>query len=225
MFARPLAVIVCILAFATACSGNDTVARDSSPATAPPSSSPALSCDYQPDPAGAAKNASPPPATPTVSGRVAVTLALTTGKVPVVLDADAAPCTVGSFVSLADQGYFDGTKCHRLTTQGIFVLQCGDPLATGMGGPGYTIPDELTGSEAYPAGTLAMANAGAPHTGGSQFFIVYADTGLPPSYTVFGRLTPRGLKVVQEIAAQGTADGGPDGAPKEQVVVRAVRTS
>ncbi len=137
------------------------------------------------------------------------------GDINVDLDAGATPCTVNSFLSLAEQGYFDGTDCHRLTTQGIWVLQCGDPTGTGSGGPGYAFDDELTGAETYPAGTLAMANAG-PGTNGSQFFLVYEDSlGLPPDYTVFGTISPEGLKVVQEIGAKGTADGAPDGAPKE----------
>jgi peptidyl-prolyl cis-trans isomerase B (cyclophilin B) len=101
------------------------------------------------------------------------------------------------------------------------VLQCGDPTGSGSGGPGYSFDDELTGKEKYPAGTLAMANAG-PNTNGSQFFIVYADTPLPPSYTVFGTIDPEGLRVVKRIAGAGTSDGGPDGAPKGDVLIRSV---
>jgi len=125
---------------------------------------------------------------------------------------------VNSFVSLAEQGYLDDTTCHRLTTaaSGISVLQCGDPTGTGMGGPGYSFADELSGSEKYPAGTLAMANAG-PDTNGSQFFIVYGDTPLPPAYTVFGTVDDDGLKVVEEIAAKGAENGAPDGPPAEPV--------
>ena len=105
-------------------------------------------------------------------------------------------------MSLAEQGYFDDTTCHRLTTKGIFVLQCGDPTATGSGGPGYSFEDELDGSEKYPAGTIAMANAG-PDTNGSQFFLVYEDTELPPSYTTFGTIDDAGLDVVEEVADAG----------------------
>ena len=95
------------------------------------------------------------------------------------LDADAAPCTVNSFVSLAEQGYFDGTSCHRLTTRRPASPCCSAATrpAPARGGPGYSFADELTGEETYPAGTLAMANAG-PDTNGSQFFIVYGDTPL-----------------------------------------------
>jgi peptidyl-prolyl cis-trans isomerase B (cyclophilin B) len=94
-------------------------------------------------------------------------------------------------------------------------------MGTGMGGPGYAFDDELSGDETYSAGTVAMANAG-PNTNGSQFFIVYDETPLPASYTVFGQLDDDGLKVVQDIAAQGTADGGPDGAPKETVSIESI---
>lgn len=179
-------------------------------------------CAYVEDPQGAAKEAEMPPGDPAQQGDVAVTISTNTGDIGATLDAEAAPCTVNSFVSLAEQGYFDDTQCHRLTTQGIFVLQCGDPSASGMGGPGYTIPDELSGEETYPAGTLAMAKTPMPDSGGSQFFIVYEDTQLPPEYTVFGSIDDDGLTVTQDIAAQGTESGEPDGAPKETVEITGV---
>ena len=97
---------------------------------------------------------------------------------------------MNSFVSLADQGYFDDTPCHRMTTRGIFVLQCGDPTADRRRRAGLPFEDELDGTETYGPGTLAMANAG-PNTNGSQFFIVYGDSPLPPAYTVFGASTRR----------------------------------
>jgi peptidyl-prolyl cis-trans isomerase B (cyclophilin B) len=184
-------------------------------------------CDYTEDGQQPAKKVDLPPKQPSVSGELPALLATNAGDIGVMLDADAAPCTVNSFVSLAGQGYFDDTPCHRLTTaaSGIFVLQCGDPTGSGMGGPGYTIPDELTGQETYPAGTLAMARTQQPHSGGSQFFLVYDDTPLPPDYTVFGHLESDGLKVLKQIAAGGTADGGPDGAPKKPVTIESVTFS
>jgi peptidyl-prolyl cis-trans isomerase B (cyclophilin B) len=142
------------------------------------------------------------------------------GTIVVSLDGHDAPVTVNSFAFLAARGYFTNTPCHRLTTSGIFVLQCGDPTGTGTGGPGYTLPDEnLTGAR-YPAGTVAMANSGQPHTGGSQFFFVYANTSLPPQYTPFGRVT-EGLDVLRRIAKAGTddANGQGDGHPKQPVVI------
>jgi peptidyl-prolyl cis-trans isomerase B (cyclophilin B) len=200
-----------------------TPATPTGSASASPSSSGSAgqgpACDYTSDASGS--DVALPPDHATVSGKVDVTIATNAGDVGATLDADATPCTVNSFVSLAQQGYFDGTICHRLTTQGIFVLQCGDPTGTGMGGPGYSFKDELSGKETYGPGTLAMANAG-PNTNGSQFFIVYGDSPLPPSYTVFGQVDADGLKVVKHIAAKGTTNGGPDGAPKHEVDITSV---
>lgn len=175
-------------------------------------------CTYA-DAAGGVRDVDAPPADPTVSGEITATLATSAGDIALTLDADRTPCTVGSFVSLAEQGYFDGTSCHRLTVEGIFVLQCGDPSATGMGGPGYRYADELDGTETYPAGTLAMANAGAD-TNGSQFFLVYEDTQLPPSYTVFGRMDAAGIQTVRDVAAGGLAADGV--APATPVTLTAV---
>lgn len=150
------------------------------------------------------------------------------GDITFAMDAAKTPHTVNSFKYLADKGFFNNTKCHRLTTQGIFVLQCGDPEGTGSGGPGYTIPDEnLTGlgkagsdgTVTYPAGTVAMANTGQAHTGGSQFFLVYKDSKLPPTYTPFGTIDAAGLKVVQDVAKEGVEGGAGDGAPKKAVTI------
>ena len=148
-----------------------------------------------------------------------ITFGTNCGDIVVTLD-PAAPQTVASEVFLAGQGFYDRTQCHRLTTDGIFVLQCGDPAGNGTGGPGYTVPDEnlpADGEANYPAGTVAMANAG-PGTAGSQFFIVYQDTTLPGDYTIWGEVTA-GLDIVQEIASVGTVDGGPDGAPRQPVFI------
>jgi peptidyl-prolyl cis-trans isomerase B (cyclophilin B) len=141
------------------------------------------------------------------------------GTIIVSLDGKHAPHTVNSFAFLSGKGYFNDTPCHRLTTAGIFVLQCGDPTGTGTGGPGYTIPDENLKGATYPAGTVAMANAG-PNTGGSQFFFVYADTPLPASYTPFGHVTA-GLSVLQRIAKAGSDNSGGqgDGHPLQPVVI------
>ncbi|WP_037914511.1 peptidylprolyl isomerase [Actinacidiphila yeochonensis] len=155
-------------------------------------------------------------------------LQTTCGSIPIKLDAAKAPHTANSFKFLADQGFFDHTKCHRLTTTGIYVLQCGDPQGTGSGGPGYTIPDEnltalgkadSTGVVTYPTGTVAMANTGQAHTGGSQFFLVYKDSPLPPTYTPFGTINAAGMKVLQKIAAAGENTGQGDGAPNATVVI------
>ena len=178
-------------------------------------------CSYPSDGSTPAKPATAPPAAEPNSGTEDVTLSLTGGDVTIAMDRAKTPCTVGSFVHLAKAGYFDNTKCHRLTTtDGLKVLQCGDPSGTGSGGPGYTFADETNPSMTYPAGTVAMANAGA-NTNGSQFFLVYADSQLPPNYTVFGKITS-GLDVLTKIGAAGVSGGGDDGAPASPVTISKV---
>jgi len=208
-------------------SAKDTTSPSSTPTGPGTSASPAAGgdCAYTPDAQGAAKKVNPPPSKPTVSGKVAVTMKTTLGDLHATLDATKTPCTVNSFVSLAKQGFYDNTPCHRLTIAGIFVLQCGDPTGQGTGGPGYTVPDELSGQETYGPGTLAMANAGQPNTGGSQFFIVYKSTPLPPQYAVFGTVDAAGVKAVSAAAKKGTdnAFGQGDGHPKVKSVIQSVR--
>jgi peptidyl-prolyl cis-trans isomerase B (cyclophilin B) len=189
------------------------------------------------DPCGAPAKGSPAkktwPKEPslTVDRHATYTMALDTtcGKVSFAMDAAKAPHTVNSFAFLAKNRYFDHTKCHRLVTQNIYVLQCGDPTGTGSGTPGYHLPDEDLKDPAikkgvYPAGTVAMANNYSAqtktgrNTGGSQFFLVYKDSTLPPDYTPFGRITS-GMDVLKKIAAAGTANGSPDGPPKATVVI------
>jgi peptidyl-prolyl cis-trans isomerase B (cyclophilin B) len=173
---------------------------------------------------GARRAPPPPPDHAEQTGEVPATVETSAGNIDLTLDADAAPCTVNSFVSLAEQGYFDDTECHRLTEGGgLSVLQCGDPTASGSGGPGYSFDDELTEEETYLAGTLAMANAG-PDTNGSQFFMVYADSQLPPLYTVFGTIGDDGLAVLEEVAAAGSdsSNGPGDGRPNTPVEISSV---
>jgi peptidyl-prolyl cis-trans isomerase B (cyclophilin B) len=146
------------------------------------------------------------------------------------LDGAAAPQAVASFVSLAQQGYFDETQCHRLTTAGIHVLQCGDPTATGTGDPGYSFGpvENAPVDDVYPAGTLAMARQGGnAESMGSQFFLVYEDSTIPADaaggYTVFGTVTS-GLDTVQAVADAGTTDGATDGSPVSPVIIEGVET-
>ena len=142
------------------------------------------------------------------------------GDIEITADAVKAPITVSTLAFLAKGGFYNGTICHRLTTQGLYVLQCGDPTATGGGGPNFTFKDENLPAQAdnnYPAGSVAMANSG-PNTNGSQFFLVYADTTLGANYTLWGKIT-KGLDVVKSIAEYGTADGSGDGAPKATVEI------
>lgn len=168
-----------------------------------------------------AKPVDPPPTTDVKNvGTSTATLSLTAGDIELTLDRAATPCTVNSFESLAIQGYFDDTACHRLVDTGIFVLQCGDPTGTGTGGPGYSFADETDRSMTYPAGTVAMANAGAD-TNGSQFFLVYEDTELKPDYTVFATMDEEGLAVVRSIASQGVAAENPPN-PIAEALITAV---
>jgi peptidyl-prolyl cis-trans isomerase B (cyclophilin B) len=181
------------------------------------------------------------PAQPPRSGRVPTDPALVSasistnqGPIGLQLDNGKAPCTVNNFASLAQQGYFDDTPCHRLTTGQLSVLQCGDPTGTGTGGPGYEFANEYPTNQyglsdsalnqpvRYPRGTLAMANAG-PGFNGSQFFLVYEDSMLPPTHTVFGTVDTTGLATLDKIAAAGVADGSSDGEPAQDVTITSAR--
>lgn len=210
------------------------VADGQLPAFAPPADLGA-DCQY-PASEPASKQVNPPRTgtVPTDPAEVSVSMSTNRGNLGLLLDNAKAPCTVNSFVSLAQQGYFNDTPCHRLTTSPtLSVLQCGDPTGEGTGGPGYQFaneyptnqyqPDNPALQEAvlYPRGTLAMANAG-PDTNGSQFFLVYQDSQLRPGYTVFGRIDDTGLATLDKIAAAGVEGGGQDGAPAQEVQVKTI---
>ena len=141
---------------------------------------------------------------------------------------DKAPKAVANFVTLTQKGFFENVSCHRLVTQGIFVLQCGDPAGTGTGGPGYNFGpiENAPADDVYGPGILAMARQGGNgESMGSQFFIVYSESEIPSDaaggYTVFGKLT-KGLGSISNIAEDGTADGGTDGPPKNKVLLTAI---
>jgi peptidyl-prolyl cis-trans isomerase B (cyclophilin B) len=181
----------------------------------------------------AAKKVSLPVAKPDTKATYTAKFTTNRGTIGVKLT-NAAPCTVNSFVSLADQAYFNKTNCHRLVTTGIYVLQCGDPTGTGSGGPGYVFNTENVSSlkqvtvsgqkeAVYPAGSVAMANTGQPDSNGSQFFFVYQKTYLPASYTPFGTITS-GLSIIQKVAKAGSdnSNGSGDGHPKEKVQIDSV---
>ena len=148
------------------------------------------------------------------------------GTIVIETFAKAAPVTITVMSQLAKGGYFDKTLCHRLTTEGIFVLQCGDPTATGSGGPTFRYRDEnlpLAYENNYPEGSVAMANSG-PNTNGSQFFLVFKDTTLGPNYTLWGKIVS-GLEIVKYIAQGGVKDGGVDGAPLRTIGIERAITS
>jgi eukaryotic-like serine/threonine-protein kinase len=217
------------------------VARPAAPKLPPFVPSPALgaNCLYPPSADAAGKAVTRPRTGQVATTPAPVDLEIGTnrGKIGLQLANNESPCTVRSFVSLARQKFFDDTQCHRLTTSpGLSVLQCGDPTGDGTGGPGYQFADEYPANQyppgdpalkkpvVYPRGTLAMANAG-PSTNGSQFFMVYRDSLLPPAYTVFGTIDATGLAVVDKIAAAGVAGGRQDGAPATTVTITSASLS
>lgn len=201
-----------------------------------PSANLGANCQYPPSPDKAVKPVKPPRTgkVPTDPAQVSASMVTSQGKVGLMLANNESPCTVNSFASLAQQGFFNDTKCHRLTTSPtLAVLQCGDPKGDGTGGPGYQFANEYPTDQyppndpqlqepvIYPRGTLAMANAG-PNTNSSQFFMVYRDSQLPPQYTVFGTIQADGLETLDKIAKAGVAGGGEDGPPAVDVVIKSV---
>lgn len=135
-----------------------------------------------------------------------------------------APVTLTVLSTLMNAGYFNRTSCHRLTTDRMFVVQCGDPTGTGMGDPGFRYKDENLpqgGTDNYPRGTVAMANSGSPGTNGSQFFLVYRDTTLGPNYTIWGEITS-GIEILEHVAKAGVKGGGDDGVPLRALIIERV---
>lgn len=228
----------------TAPTSTTPAAEQSEPPTAagalPPFTAPAnlgSNCQYSASADKASKPVKPPRAgkVPTDPAKISVSMSTNQGNIGLELDNAKSPCTVNSFASLAQQGFFNGTPCHRLTTAAaLSVLQCGDPTGLGSGGPGYQFADEYPTTQyppddaqlakpvVYPRGTLAMANAG-PGTNGSQFFLVYKDSQLPPNYTVFGTIDPTGLATLDKVAAAGVQGGQQDGKPAQDVQVKSVQ--
>ncbi len=213
---------------------NGGTAQDSADAPAAPST-PA-------EPAGTPSGCPEPPAAPAAPPEQASapdpavaqdrtwtgTIATSCGDLGVELDGAAAPAAVASFVSLSQAGFFENTPCHRVVTEGIYVLQCGDPTGTGTGGPGYEFGpvENAPADDVYPEGALAMARQGGNGDSmGSQFFIVYRESTIPSDqaggYTVFGKVTS-GLDVVTKIAGAGVDGGGSDGPPADPISLEKV---
>ena len=193
-------------------------------------------CQYPPSREQPGKQTKPPRQgkVPTDPAQVSASMVTSQGHIGLLLANNESPCTVNSFASLAQQKFFDGTQCHRLTASPTSaVLQCGDPSGDGTGGPGYQFaneyptdqykPDDPAAHEPviYPRGTLAMANSG-PNTNGSQFFMVYKDTQLPPEYTIFGKIQQDGLATLDKIAKGGVTGGGADGPPATEVTIKSI---
>ena len=156
-----------------------------------------------------------------------ITLETNCGDIQITTLGSKAPVTVAHMAKLARNGFFDESICHRLINRGAYVLQCGDPTATGKGGPKFVFQDEnlpIGAKGNYPEGTVAMWNKG-PGTNGSQFFLVYSDTTLiKANYTIWGTIT-EGLEIVKAIAKMGVQGGGLEGAPSQMISIEKVVVS
>ncbi|MFQ5948380.1 MAG: peptidylprolyl isomerase [Acidimicrobiia bacterium] len=214
--------------------GPDTTTAAATTTSAPPGDTEAGAADYEAFRAQpVACGAQAPPLVQDLSftapvdlnlGDDPITAVLDTscGPIQIELDPALAPETVNSFVFLAQQGYFDGSAFHRVVPG--FMIQGGDPTATGTGGPGYSLPDELPADDfTYVPGTVAMANAG-PNTSGSQFFIVVGDAShLGPDFSVLGQIVD-GFEALDAIAAVplGNAPNGELSRPLETVYLERI---
>ena len=242
-------LIAGIVLLVTSGGGNSQAASKATPkatATASPTSTasavsePAHHCTYT-KASLAARTVSMPSAAPDYTASYQATINTNRGKIVINLLNSKATCTVNSFVHLAEADFWNSSQCHRMSTsQGLYILQCGDPWAKatakltcstadkagtpGLGGPGYAFASENLKGATYTAGTIAMANSGTATSNGSQFFVVYKNTSLPADYTPFGTITS-GLDIVQNVAKGGyscqyASAGG--GAPKEKVIIDSV---
>lgn len=194
-----------------------------------------VTCEYPDD--GEASKKIDKPATDNVpaTGTVTVTLNTNQGEIPMELDRSVSPCGVNAIEHMAKSGYFDDSVCHRITGGGLNVLQCGDPTGTGTGGPGFKFAGEWPVKDAdldpntplvYPKGSIAMANPSDPDANGSQFFLNWADSQLPPQYTLLGSMTDEGTKTVEKIAKNGIEGGGTsDGKPAKEVKIEKAKVA
>ncbi|OAA28687.1 peptidyl-prolyl cis-trans isomerase B (cyclophilin B) [Frankia sp. EI5c] len=213
-------------------SDNNDVADLAAPSAAPAGQTSKVGdCVYTATGEAPSRAVNLPAAAPTVNTNPA-TMVITTdqGTITAALDADKAPCTVNALRTLAEAGFYTDTSCHRQTggaDAGISVLQCGDPSATGSGGPAFGYANENTEGVNYNRGVLAMAHSSQPDSNGSQFFINYADpteagaAALAGNYTVFGHIT-EGLDVLDKLTSPGVEGGGSDGAPASRAQIRSV---
>lgn len=238
MLKRTAAIAACLSVLSLTGCGSESDSKAEDPAAPSSSNAPeesesassteaagkTVECDYPESPQPAAKEVEPPSSEAPAEGTVDLVVKTTAGDIGITLDQEKAPCTAHSFVSLAEQGFYDDSPCPRIGNEpGFGILQCGDPTGSGSGGPGYSFADELAGDETYPGGTLAMANAGAD-TNGSQFFFVFADSQFDPNYTVFGQIDEEGLALLNEVAEAGHDASHPAGGgqPNEEVTIESV---
>lgn len=202
-----------------------------SDSAAPIATTPAVApegCTYTSSPGGSeVKDVGAPKDVPKANaeGTVTLNVATTQGDMVFTLDRAEAPCAVASWQYLVSKKFFDKSPCHRLTTGGIFVLQCGDPSGTGTGGPAYRFLEETPkAAKPYTKGTIAMANSSSAGSTGSQFFIMWKDSlTLPPNYSVVGKVS-KGLDVVEKVAAGGDdgSNSSGDGKPNVPITINSI---
>jgi peptidyl-prolyl cis-trans isomerase B (cyclophilin B) len=178
---------------------------------------PVVKCEFTPTPENpAAKPVRIPSATARAKGTVDVFFLTNYGPFVVRMDRANAPCGVHNFVHLVQSRFYDSTQCFRLTNSArLGVLQCGDIYRQEEGGPGYKFPDEVTGKETYPRGTVAYGNQG-PGTNGSEFFVVHSFANIAPNYTVLGHVIA-GMSTFDRMVAAGIADPDQDGPPVKPI--------
>jgi peptidyl-prolyl cis-trans isomerase B (cyclophilin B) len=217
-----LSVLLCILAIIYLANRGSGGSTQPTASHGPPAPAPGTCNQPPPTPATASTYGSAPDPSLAQSSTWTATLTTNCGDITLQLYGDKAPQTVASFVFLAQHGYWKDSPCHRLTTAGIYVLQCGDPTGSGSGDPGYQYGIEnAPPNGSYPVGTLAMARTSDPNSNGGQFFLVYKNSRLPTTgggYSIFGRVTG-GMDIVQRIAQAGVAGGQTDGAPAQPISI------
>ena len=222
---KPLSMLLCALALGlTACGDDDEQPAEKTQPATPPAAEQKAGCKDVDQPPPRADGGQKKPQKPLAAGKTyEVVLTTSCGDFTIRLDQKTTPNAAASFVALARSGFFDDTIFHRIVPG--FVIQGGDPTASGSGGPGYSTRDKVPAGAAYEPGVVAMAKAGnePPGTAGSQFFVVTAPgTGLTPDYALLGRVT-KGMEVVKEIGELGDRASGGAGTPLQSVVIEGTK--
>jgi cyclophilin family peptidyl-prolyl cis-trans isomerase len=182
-------------------------------------------CEQVKDPPAKHRQLERPPQTVTAGENLTATVDTSCGSFELALEVSESPRTVNSFVHLARKGFYDDTAFHRIVPG--FIIQAGDPLGNGRGGPGYSVTEAPPGTTTYRRGTVAMAKTAIEPAGrsGSQFFVVTAaDAGLAPEYAILGEVTA-GFDVVRRIESLGNRASGQTGTPKDTIVIHGITIS
>jgi peptidyl-prolyl cis-trans isomerase B (cyclophilin B) len=223
--ARTLGLVLAALlaAVLSGCGGSST--KSSPPSPPPPTGGTAGGgCPQASAPKARTESRKPPGKPLDASKTWTATVETSCGSFTISLDVKGSPNTTASFVSLARSGFYDDTTFHRIVPG--FVIQGGDPTASGAGGPGYSVVDRPPAGTTYLLGAVAMAKTGAepPGTAGSQFFVVTgANAGLTPDYALLGKVV-HGMAVVATIGKLGDPSD-PNGTPTQTVVIHRITIS